>query len=160
MPPTQYIAASSLMSGSRQCTGSRASVHHSPWYEPAGLYASFAVKIKIVLCKGFWREQEFRVFGDSWVIIWLEEYLATSQKSSEKKQESQGIRRNPGRNEKQSDRNWHSWNRKMQPSIHGGILWGIIYLLEVQIGAGFVSLIRWFFPFLSGIQKVVEYFVG
>jgi len=34
-----------------------------------------------------------------------------------KKQESQGIRRNPGRNEKQSPRNGHSWNRKMQPGI-------------------------------------------
>ena len=38
-----------------------------------------------------------------------------------KKQESQGIRRNPGRNEKQSPRNGHSWNRKMQPRSHAAM---------------------------------------
>jgi hypothetical protein len=51
-----------------------------------------------------------------------EEYTSSQKevpvkKFLRKKQESQGIRRNPGRNEKQSPRNGHSWNIKMQPRL-------------------------------------------
>ena len=54
----------------------------------------------------FWSNSEFLSYDQKEVPV---------KKFLWKKQESQGIRRNPGRNEKQSPRNGHSWNRKMQP---------------------------------------------
>ena len=67
-----------------------------------------------------WREQEFRsilVIPEKFGGIRHRQKEVPVTKFLRKKQESQGIQRNRGRNEKQSPRNGHSWNRKMQPRM-------------------------------------------
>jgi len=121
MPSTQHIAASPVMSGSRQCTGSRVYVHHSPWYGPSPLQrlsvAMVSRQIMLVLFGGNRNSGVFRWFRSNSEFLSYDQMEVPVKKFLRKKQESQGIRRNPGRNEKQSPRNGHSWNRKMQPSL-------------------------------------------
>ena len=82
---------------------------------PTPLQQPWSLQIMVVLFGGNRNSGVFRWFQSNSEFLSYDQKEVPVKKFLRKKQESQGIRRNPGRNEKQSPGNGHSWNRKMQP---------------------------------------------
>jgi len=84
---------------------------------PTPLRQPWSLQITVVLFGGNRNSGVFRWFRSNSEFLSYDQKEVPVKKFLRKKQESQGIRRNPGRNEKQSPGNGHSWNRKMQPRV-------------------------------------------